>query len=1324
MIETNRRDHSMEPPDSKQQSPASSEVHLFAEQVEALACIDTLILLDDNNGVSVSGDDADEHNNNKHNPTTSEDRDAALDRWRQILDRYLECPTLLDQSLELMVQRLADGVLQRYLLNANAHASTTNDDDDDDDDDGDDRDKDETAVTTAATTTAHAARHALSALYALCKVRGRKIVQKFLPHSVEDLDPVWNALQAVINYGRPEEQASAGNGADQGGDGVSISTTKTTEIAAPLWESVYMLWNWMAVLSLIPFDCAVLTDVHFWPTLLKTAQLHLMDAGPVREAAAGCLAAWLSRPDLELLELPQFIQWCVAKLSEYTSSTSRNSNASLFRVLGILQVLVTILKVSPMPREKLVVQMDPVWTCMLLLDDQTAGNLLLRKYLVKWWTRMSCAYLPPRIAPWRYQRGQRSLAENLEQARGGGSKSSSNLHETQSSLPVEVDSEKSKSLEQSLLFHVPDQVEDAMGKVIEALSHASTIVRWSAAKGVGRITERLPALCAEDVLDAVLEYFSDADKDGCWHGACLTLAELARRGLLLPNRLQDVVPHIVHAVQYDVRRGRTSVGAHVRDAACYTYWAFARAYSPAVLRPYLAELSESIVLTSLFDRQVNCRRAASAAFQEAVGRQGAQNFPHGIAILTRADYFSLGNRNDAYLDIAPSVAIFEEYRKPVIRHLYTVKLFHWDISIRTLASKSLNKLTALDPAWMGSEVIPFLLEKCLDDRNLEVRHGGVLGVAETILALAELKLLVDVTSEETMINISAIVSKIEKNRLYRGRGGEIMRSAVCRLIQCIATAQVPLNVRDQVGLLDTVDASIPHPSEPIQDSACKALESLTVAYFPVGENGPSLRLQTRVVDKFVGMVAKSDNPAVTRGYALALGYLPAKLLAPNDNTLSSVLDSLSVSARHDAIVSGDGNADTRRNALLSLAQISETVGFGTSWKSGPAVVQLSKQHVSDLFETYLHALGDYKTDRRGDVGSWCRMAAMDGLVSLILLSIKSSNTDNVYYDPSISNRIVGALLKQFAEKLDNVRQRAGVCLCRIFSDDSPEINNIQQKQELMDALELHESSAQLLERNWSDPALTFPMVMKAASITAFRGDVFAGIVISVGGLTESVAKHATAAMLEWAKLGRGTARVHAFQVLLELMKRHRREGRVILPLLKTLDVLFTHQCLDELMDSKTDFAETLLSNLKAEEKGCEDVHRLFAIGNVTIGLLSSSPKEKEIEKDALAFLCTMLSHDFPRVRNYIAQQFYVLLLEHPELINDNDSVLDLILKTAWDSADTTTVRTAVDQVGRGLGVDLAKLTPLPVAALPKVGKKTPPTDDFDSYAALVNQSHP
>lgn len=42
--------------------------------------------------------------------------------------------------------------------------------------------------------------------------------------------------------------------------------------------------------------------------------------------------------------------------------------------------------------------------------------------------------------------------------------------------------------------------------------------------------------------------------------------------------------------------------------------------------------------------------------------------------------------------------------------------------------------------------------------------------------------------------------------------------------------------------------------------------------------GPSERLQSRVVDKYVKLLQADDNPAVTRGFTLAIGALPKKLL--------------------------------------------------------------------------------------------------------------------------------------------------------------------------------------------------------------------------------------------------------------------------------------------------------------------------------------------------------------------------------------------------------------------------------------------------------------
>ena len=126
---------------------------------------------------------------------------------------------------------------------------------------------------------------------------------------------------------------------------------------------------------------------------------------------------------------------------------------------------------------------------------------------------------------------------------------------------------------------------------------------------------------ADEVVTSLLELFSDRETDSAWHGGCLALAELSRRGLLLPDRLAPVIQHISKALVYDERRGSCSVGAHIRDAACYVCWAFARAFDPDVLKPYIHEIATKLLVVTVFDREVNCRRAASAAFQELVGRQ-------------------------------------------------------------------------------------------------------------------------------------------------------------------------------------------------------------------------------------------------------------------------------------------------------------------------------------------------------------------------------------------------------------------------------------------------------------------------------------------------------------------------------------------------------------------------------------------------------------------------------------------------------------------------------------------------------------------------------
>ena len=84
-----------------------------------------------------------------------------------------------------------------------------------------------------------------------------------------------------------------------------------------------------------------------------------------------------------------------------------------------------------------------------------------------------------------------------------------------------------------------------------------TVVRWSAAKGVARISERLPGEFTRQVVDTVINLFSihtiaiaglydiPALAESTWHGACLSCAELLRRGLIPHDRLAGAIDWMI-----------------------------------------------------------------------------------------------------------------------------------------------------------------------------------------------------------------------------------------------------------------------------------------------------------------------------------------------------------------------------------------------------------------------------------------------------------------------------------------------------------------------------------------------------------------------------------------------------------------------------------------------------------------------------------------------------------------------------------------------------------------------------------------------------------
>ena len=110
-----------------------------------------------------------------------------------------------------------------------------------------------------------------------------------------------------------------------------------------------------------------------------------------------------------------------------------------------------------------------------------------------------------------------------------------------------------------------------------------------------------------DILDYILALIPSPQTQ---HAVCLTIAQLIQRNLISPERLAEMYSFMRDSLLYEQQEGGYSIGQAVRDSACYMTWSVARAYEQGGY-----ELGISLMLAACFDREVGCRRAASAAYQ-------------------------------------------------------------------------------------------------------------------------------------------------------------------------------------------------------------------------------------------------------------------------------------------------------------------------------------------------------------------------------------------------------------------------------------------------------------------------------------------------------------------------------------------------------------------------------------------------------------------------------------------------------------------------------------------------------------------------------------
>lgn len=166
------------------------------------------------------------------------------------------------------------------------------------------------------------------------------------------------------------------------------------------------------------------------------------------------------------------------------------------------------------------------------------------------------------------------------------------------------------------------------------------------------------------------------------------------------------------------------------------------------------------------------------------------------------------------------------------------------------------------------------------------------------------------------------------------------------------------------------------------------------------------------------------------------------------------------------------DAEARANAVKGLISVCETItsSVDCSEEEDMSLFYFIK---NEVMQCLFKALDDYSVDNRGDVGSWVREAAMDGLQRCASILCKKdsivnssgldkaesaseqfesemikNNQKHTLFDDKLACSIVGGIIKQAVEKMDKIREMAAKILQTILYDKTLYVPFIPYREKL------------------------------------------------------------------------------------------------------------------------------------------------------------------------------------------------------------------------------------------------------------------------------------
>ncbi|CAK43174.1 uncharacterized protein An18g02440 [Aspergillus niger] len=1006
-------------------------------------------------------------------------------------------------------------------------------------------------------------------LYTFCKVRGVKVISRFLNNEPKYLDPL---LRAFVEWDAVKDEPELGLG----------------DIPLRLvWEERYVMLIWLSHLLLAPFDLASMSSddipvpydnlgtLKQMPTqtpmvaksLLSLALNYVNVSGKEREAATIVLARLVLRRDMQALGLlTNLTDWAFSLVQPAGSSDP----PSVYTCIGVLSFIARLGASGQV--DDFAPLVSPVFgqTLQILqgnsaVSDVIKSSALARKTIIKILRTVTVMAL--------------SLSEREDNA----------ISDDQ----------------------VSTILEDAIDHFLVALADKDTPVRFAASKALSIITLKLDPDMAVEVIEAVtgsLEENILYEKPDGTIGLILTLGHLLFRRAPPTHQLGDVLQPLVSGLDFEQRSSTgSSVGTGVRDASCFGIWALSRKYTTQellALKPQtistaaaqgegestLQMLAIELVCAACVDPSGNIRRGASAALQELIGRH-PNTIAEGISLVQVVDYHAVARRSRAMIDVANATAALSlHYWSPLVE-----SLMHWrgigspDAESRRHAAKAIGVLSTQQSYKTMEQVFQRLLNRLssIPHSDVETRHGCLLAIAATVDAFnAQRERDPGNASDATSVahhvvkaweifgsSLGPTKDDLTLQTFRPELTAEASSQLICSLAKSVALAREPRISQPSVDLLtkaqETLLLCISRSEDTSIESSSNAVSEL-LPLLPLDE-------QDKMIQGWFSHIHTTWNLPTGRGQITALGTV-FKRIDKNSPLRKSIIDSIIECAEKEELI------EKRVAAVRSLA----------------TGILPHIDVTDDIMNHLVRFLNDYTTDRRGDIGSLIRLEAIQAAKSV--LDAGSRLTNQVH---GVQN-IIGCLCRLAAEKLDKVRVQAWICLQGYWETANgfpPLISHVSSAEYLLQLLQLQ-------------------------SIDWLRQPLFQGLATSAVAGSEGLIRSSRSALVQGIQEAEDpqTAVLAIIKDLAAILGEYLQDDRFAIPVLELLAFLLDSFVFSVPDDSASSLRKLFVLIQRAHFKS-SNIARLEA----AVRAYAPLSRIEQLHTEVIKKMTALLLHPFPRV---------------------------------------------------------------------------------------------